>query len=264
MPFDPNKFAEELLKEAKVDESAKKALLSTFGDPNVAKRLAELNDGYMRQSDYSRKQAEAQEALKKAEDWYQNLTVWYQTKQAELQNPKAGGTGNPQDDLDTASTPNPGYLAKSEVEQLLAVKMAERDRDSLAVLSTVNNLGFDYYKQFGEPLDTAALIKKAQDDRTSLAIAYERMIQPKIAERSTKELEERIKRERAEAAQEALANANIPSMGTLNALSGDFVHPLDGLKPTDGGVPKFGWKAAAKAHTDAVLSGKRITSDEGF
>lgn len=262
MSFDPNKFAEDLLKEAKVDDATRRSLLSTFADPAVSKKLAEYESGYMRQSDYSRKQAEAQEALKKAESWYNELNVWHTNKQADFQareqSIKAGGNGTSLDNLNDETA----QLSKKDIEEMLAKQFQAREQDELALVAALNSISFDHYKQFGEPLDTAALIKKATADRTNVQIAYERHIQPKLAEKANKDLEERIVRERAEAAREALANANIPSVGSLASLSGSFIHPTDGLKSDR--APEFGWRQAAKAHTDAILSGKRISGDEGF
>lgn len=258
MAFDPKKFAEDILSGVKVDDTQKQVFLSMLAAPEVAKRLQEREDGYMRQSDYSRKQAEAQEALKKAEDWHRQLTVWQTNKEAELQTKlhEAAGHGTTIDE-----TEQPG-LTKKDVETMLATQLAAREKDELALVSVLQDIAFDHYKQFGEPIDTKGLIDRATKEGTNVKIAYERTIQPKLAEKASVAVEERVKRERAEAAQEALANANIPSMGAIQSLAGTYVHPTDGLKADR--QAEFGWKSAAKHHTDAILSGKRIAGEDGF
>lgn len=236
--FDVN----EILKDVTGLTDAQKELLqSTLTNPTIAKRLEE---GQLRQSDYSRLAQEAQEVKKRATDYYQQLVEWEATKRKELvtadpnAEPNAGG-GDPE------------YLSRDAFRQ----EMSKVENGAIGFIAALSKTSMKHFKEFGTILDTDAVIAKARTDGTNFEIAYDRFVQPDREAKAKVDLDERIKREREEAAKEALANISIPT-GNPNingqGLSGGQPHVLDMIADKN---RSYGWKAAADAHTRDIMSG---------
>lgn len=227
-------------------DEQKTLLQSTLTNPAVNKRLEE---GQMRQSDYSRQIAEAQDKIKKATDYYNELAQWKQTEAQRLEAERqALGLGTGRDA--GAGGGDPEYLSKEDFQK----RLMEVETGAIGYLEALNQTSMQHYKEFGEILDVTAVRTKASQDQTNFAIAYERYIQPKRAEKAQAELAERIKREREEAAREALANASIPTGNATQGqgLNGGTPHVLDMIADK---TRSYGWKVAAEAHTRDAMNG---------
>ncbi len=239
--FDVN----DILKDVTGLTDDQKALLqSTLSNPTLNKRLEE---GQMRQSDYSRQVAEAVEKSRKATEYYNELTQWKQTEAQRLEQERhalglsEGAAG--------AGGGDPEYLSKTDFQK----RLSEVETGAIGYLEALNQTSMQHYKEFGEILDVTAVRTKAAQDQTNFSIAYERYIQPKRLEKQAVELEARIKREREEAKAEALANISIPTgTGSGQGLSGGQTHVLDMIADK---TKSYGWKSAADAHTRDAMNG---------
>lgn len=250
MSFNATEFANELLKDANLPEDQKAILQSALSNTIVAKRLEE---GTLRQSDYSRLTAEAQTVKTQAKAYYDELVAW-KAQEAQRLEAERVALANP--------NPNPSdstidYLSKADFN----VELQKLQEGAIGYLSTINNTSINHFKEFGETLDTNAVLKKAKEDGTNYVIAYERLVQPRREEKTKAEFEARITRERKEAVAEALANASLPTAQT-NTMNGGIPHVLDAIKNQPAGA-KFGWEAAVQAHTRDMANGnvKTMSTD---
>lgn len=239
MSFNVTEFTNDLLRDVNLTDDQKAALQSALGNDAVAKRLEE---GQLRQSDYSRLSAEAQQKIRQANDYYNELVTWKQTESAR----------NPASVSDPTPATDESYLSKTE----FTAEINKIQSGAIGFLTVLNDKSMEYFQEFGKRLDTAAVLKKAQDEGTNFVIAYERFVQPGREEKFKAEIEARVKKEREEAVKEAMANMAMPTATNNTGLVGNFgteQHVLDRLaaKPAEG----FGWKAAAAAHTRDIMAG---------
>jgi len=229
--FDVN----EILKDVPgLTDEQKATLQSTLSNPVLKQRL---EDGHLRQSDYSRLSAEAQAEIKRSKDYYNELVAW------------KAGQADPNADAN-AGGGDPEYLSKETFRQ----ELSKVENGAIGFISTLSKTSMKHFKEFGTILDTEAVIAKARQDGTNFEIAYDRFVQPDREVKAKAELEERIARERKEAAAEALANVSIPT-GNPNAggsLTGGQPHVLDMIADK---TKSYGWKAAADAHTRDAMAG---------
>ena len=241
MAFDPTEFLKDV---PGLTDDQKALLQSTLTNPVLNKRLEE---GHMRRSDYSRQVAEAQEKIRKANSYYEELTQWKQTEAQRLEQERQALGLEP--NAAHAGGGDPEYLSKTDFQK----RLSEVETGAIGYLETLNQTSMKHYKEFGEILDVQAVRQKAGQEGTNFAIAYDRFVQPKREEKAQAELVERIKRERAEAAQEALANATIPTGNQSGGLlNGGQPHVLDMIADK---TKSYGWKAAADAHTRDAMAG---------
>lgn len=236
MPFDVNEF----LKDITLTDTQREALQSALSSPQVGKRLEE---GYLRQQDYSRLASEAQSKIAEATRCYNDNLTWRQQEEARLQEERASLSTR----VSGSEGGDPEYLPVAEFNK----RNMEQQHGQIQVMSLMTRTAMEYLQEFGKVLDVDAVVNKATKEGTSFQIAYERLIQPERDAKKAKELEERIKVERAEAVKEYLANASIPG-GNNTPFQGGPTHVLD-AKPAEG--QQFGWRAAAAAHTRDIGAG---------
>jgi hypothetical protein len=241
MAFNATEFYNELIRDSKLTDEQKTALQSALNDQAVARRLEE---GQLRQSDYSRQVAEAQARVQEALALRQQLVEWQKQEQARLDAAHANIST-------TDEGTNPTTFTGITKDEWLSEKQ-KMEQGAIGLLSVMNRKSFNYFKEFGEELDTDAVLKTASQNGVNFEIAYDLYTKPRRDEKAAKELEERIKRERTEAAAEALANAQIPTGSPYQQLRGGDPHPLDLAAQTG---QKFGWRAAVEAHTKDIMAG---------
>lgn len=245
MAFNATEFYTELIKDSKLTDAQKEALQSALLDQTVVKRLEE---GQLRQSDYSRQVSEAQAKINEALQFRAQLVEWQKQEQDRLAAERAAFRTNAGIDPDPEPTqPTNGGLTKDE----LLGELRKMEQGAIGLFSVMNNKSVRHLQEFGEVLDTSEVVKKAQEAGVNFEIAYDLYTKPKREAKAAKELEERIKREREEAAREALANASLPTGNPFQNVGGN-PHPLD-LRAKEGA--QFGWKAAVEAHTKDIMAG---------
>jgi len=252
MAFNSQEFADSILKDAQVSDAVKTALLTAVKDPVLTKKFQDIHEGNLRQSEFSKLMGEYQDKIKKVNEYWSTLDTWRKKEEENLASERAAlavkddGNGGRNDDLDKE------YLNRKDFEtELLKVQDG-----AVGFLATLNDRSFDYFQRFGKKLDTFALLEKATKEGTDIKIAYDRYIQPEIDAQQKVEFDKRLKEEREAGRKEALANITIPVATQTFA---DNPHPLDGLNQVN--KEQFGWKAAAKAHTEAIRTGKHTTGE---
>lgn len=250
MAFDSTAFINDLLKDVQLSDDQKTVIQSTLTNPSVVKRLEE---GQMRQADYSRLANEARTAYSKANEWYNTLSSWQEQEAERIAAERAAFTTTqptqPTQPVNNQQVQQPKYLTPDELNRSLA----NQGQDMLTLLGITTAKAFEYMQNYGKTLDVGAVTDLAKKENLTWERAFDIYAQPEKEAKTAKELDERIKRERAEAAAEALANVSMPTApGTsLFAASGP-THVLDRRADT---TAQFGWKAAAAAHVKDIASG---------
>jgi hypothetical protein len=240
MAFDKDAFFAELLKDIKVDDSQLEAFeqvkLAIAGNPNLAKRL---EDSTLRQSDYSRKQKELQDQITKTSAYYKELQDWKEKAQKELTEQLSGSSTSPK-----GIVPDGQHLDMSRfvTPEMLEEKLNLIQGSALDVIAGSTDYAFDFYKRFGEKLDTRALFKNSLEQGISLKQAYMEHIEPRLDDQRTKEFDERIKREKEAAVAEFKAKHKFPALAERSQPS---VAEVLNMEKKD--RPAIGWEAAAEA-----------------
>lgn len=246
MAFNSVEFMNDLLKDTNITDDQKTALQSALSNSVVAKRLEE---GQLRQSDYSRQVADTRAEITRAKAYYEELTAWKAQEAARLEQERA--------ELKPVVDPaTPDFISRKDMD----AKLAAVQGDAIGFLSTLNKVSINHYKEFNETLNTDEVITKAREEGTNFNIAYDRLMQPRRDEKQKVDFETRIAKERKEAVAEALANASLPTAQNTT-MNGGMPHVLDAIANKPAGT-KFGWQAAVEAHTRDIANGTvRTMSD---
>lgn len=236
MPFDAQAFVTEILKDIQVDDTAKQVLIGVASNPTISKRLEE---GYLRQSEFSRLSSEYQTKLKNAQTYWDELAKWKQDEEARLEQERQSLKSKPTGTDDTQEDFNK--------------KLQQLANESLTYMNTLSTVQMKHFKEFGEILDPQDVIKVATNDKVPFDIAYERHVTPKRLEIQKKEFEKQLEDARKQGAEEALKNYKIPVAETTFAGSG-MPHALDRFDSKE--PPEFGAMAAIRAYASDKQAGK--------
>lgn len=240
MAFDSKQFYEDLIKDAKLTDEQKVALQSALTDSTISKRLEE---GTMRQSDYSRQVAEAQAKAQEALSFRSTLVDWQEQELARLEAERAALGVKPTQ----PAVLQGDYLSKKEFDE----RLKATEGGAIGLMGQMATKAIAYLQDYGKPLDVDAVIRKAQETGRTFSDAFDIIVQPEKEAKQKVEFETRIKREREEAAKEAIANLQIPT-GTTQ-----YFNPANQqLHPIDAAASKgtFGWKTAAEAHGRDIMA----------
>jgi hypothetical protein len=172
-----------------------------------------LRDSVLNRSDYSRQsdslaeerrafEAEVAEARRRVAGWEE----WYATSTQELANAQARIA-----ELETSSptTPDPltaDFVSRDEITK----QLQERDRYAIAFADLLTDLKIEHRDRFKEKLDTTALTQFAQRRGIPLDAAYPLFVADRVEVQRTKDLEERVKREREDAVKEYASAHRLP------------------------------------------------------
>lgn len=208
-----------------VPEDKRATIEGTLNDASVAPVVRErvlARADYSRQSD-ALKQARAQlesevtEARKRIDgwtNWYENANKEYDTATKKLQRYQQE-FGDLEGD---GVQPKKDFLSKEDFTR----ELQARDRDAITFADVLTDLKIEHRQHFGEKLNTNELLKYATDRGLPIDIAYQQMVAPKIEERRSTEIEEKIAKAREEGAQEALSRHKLPGVVSYNE-----PHPID-------------------------------------
>lgn len=212
------------------------ALKDILSDEKVS---AKLKEGVLARADYSAKMDEFRTSMESERTAFAQEVTEARTKIAGWQKwygdttqQVAGIQERLKQYEDTYGDIDPGErrqvakalgVTKEELNTALESRMNERDLAALKFADDLTDVKLDYDRRFKEPLDTQAVFKIAGERQTDLKTAYNLMIAPRVEEIRTKDLDERIKRERKEAVEEFASQHKLPTVDTRS----DLTHTLD-------------------------------------
>jgi hypothetical protein len=143
--------------------------------------LITLEEGGLRQADYSKLSAEAQAAKQKFDDLYTKNTDWYTQRQADLQELDTlrakVATVDP-----TVVVPKPAALPDNMItKEELRKQMDEQERGAVGFIAQANRLQLQHFKEFGEILDLNDLLADKQVQQIGLNGVYQLKFKEQIA-----------------------------------------------------------------------------------
>lgn len=214
-------------------------LVSDSDDREVLEALAskypDIKNGWLRQSDYSRKLDSFRDTEKKVEAWNKwaednwdaennapKMEIYWRNKAQELESQV--GTDMTFDEIknftDNFLTER-GVMTKNDFESAINSKAAEIDKGfqgSAYFSAVIAEKTAEHLSEFGRPLKVREFIGKLGEYGTNdLDAAYDRYVQEERKTRDEKQLEEKIERirseEREKAKQEVLSQ--LPNNGGL-------------------------------------------------
>ena len=176
-----------------------------------------LDDGFLRHDDYSRQSDEIRKNREELKTWYENVlrTTEENKRTVDQVNTQLSAYRETYGELTgdnhrltatVASSVTGDWISKKDFEE----HMGRLGEQAVELVSVMTDAGIDYYSRFNEKLPVADLKKFAIDRKLPLSAAYEAFIRPKLDERASKDVDERVKRAREEGAREALARHQLP------------------------------------------------------
>lgn len=193
-----------------------------------------LEAGHLRQDEFSREMNRIKTVETAANDLLQQNTDWFTNQQANLQElerlrgeiktgvlVKAGGTGVPPAGGDTFS--------KADVTKLLTDTIAETERGAVGFITELSGLSMTHFKEFGEVLDTNALLADKRVQQLGLRGVYNDLHKDQLAAKATAAQTARDDKIRQEA-RTALLTEQAASHRPY-PITGNEASTLDGIEP---------------------------------
>jgi hypothetical protein len=212
---------------------------------SLSNKYPEIKNGWLRQSDYSRKLDSFRDTEKKVEAWNKwaeenwdadnnapKMEVYWRNKAQELES--QAGTDMTFDEIKNFTEgflTERGVMTKTDLESAINSKAQEIDKGfqgSAYFSAVIAEKTAEHLSEFGKPLKVREFISKLGEYGTNdLDSAYERYVAEDRKSREEKQMEEKIERirteEREKAKQEVLAQ--LPNSGGL---------PIDQGEPSTG------------------------------
>lgn len=212
---------------------------------SLSNKYPEIKNGWLRQSDYSRKLDSFRDTEKKVEAWNKwaeenwdaennapKMEIYWRNKAQELES--QAGTDMTFDEIKNFTEgflTERGVMTKTDFESAINSKAQEIDKGfqgSAYFSAVIAEKTAEHLSEFGKPLKVREFIAKLGEYGTNdLDSAYERYVAEDRKSREEKQMEEKIERirteEREKAKQEVLAQ--LPNSGGL---------PIDQGEPTTG------------------------------
>lgn len=213
--FDPSKFLKEWQ--------------STYNIPEEAITAAEreINGGFLRQDEFSRRMDEVRKAEQEANDLYEQNRIWYETNEGALKwaaqvRERFGDLDN-SDDMGggVMRTPSGDYVSKQELEAAqarlaqLEQQLQASSRGTIEVASFLADVAVSHRDKYGKPFDQAAFRKFAETPENAgkyadLYQAYRDFSAEDAKALEDKKWAEREKQIREEERQNVLSQRNAP------------------------------------------------------
>lgn len=238
MAFDPKQFTDSITAGLTIDPAKRAQLEAILADPALQPKFAELQEGNLRQSDYSKK-------IKAAQDYWDGLVQWDKDAKASLAKEQAALRA--QLDPAAATVVQPNGVSKDDLQKLA--------QEYLAYNSAITKIGLQHLKEFGEVLDPNDLLKvSAENGGININLSYDKFVQPKRDELQKKHMDDAIAKAREEGKAEALSNIQIPTNETPFSTANT---QLDNLmkRPEGQAAPEYGTLAAIKAWKESRAKG---------
>jgi hypothetical protein len=262
MSLDYDSFLAEVLKE--VPDDQKQGVEEALRMDALRK---EIESGYSRQSDYSRKMDELKQAQADAEakinqergvlkaekdryaEWYEGANRDYQAAvdRATRYEQEYGKLENA--DPNSQHRVNPDLLTRDEYQRQLAAEFERRDRAAIDFADALTDAKLDHQSRFEEKLDTDALYAHVEKTGLPFRKAYDDYIQPRVREAEQAKFEEKLKQAKEEGINEGRSQAHMP-------VQPDSSHPraIDSLGQSTNQDDRV--NAAASAFREAQLANR--------
>ncbi len=198
-------FWTNLAKDAGVPAEQVQALEGVLSNDAFAKKLEE---GFARQSDYSRNMDTLAAEKAKVTKYYNDLLETTSNQQVVDQvNAQLAAYRAEYGDLGGANAPktitvNPDAIDKKTFDATI--------NQIPLLLAETQRISFDYYSKFGEPLNMGEVLKINAEKGLPLSAAYDSYIAPKVAEKQTKEWENKLANAKKEGADEYARTHQMP------------------------------------------------------
>lgn len=223
MSLDYDAFLADVLKE--VPEDQKKNVEEALKMDALRK---EIESGYSRQSDYSRKMDEIQKAKADAEaqlnqergvlkaekdryaQWYEGANKDYQSaiEKASAYEREYGKLENA--DPNSQHRVNPDLITRDEYQRQLAAEFERRDRAAIDFADALTDAKIDHRDRFSESLNTEKLYEHVEKTGLPFRKAYEDFISPRVREAEEAKFEEKLKQAKEEGISEGRSQAHMP------------------------------------------------------
>lgn len=236
----------------KISDPEKRAQAeAALNDASAAEALAELDRGFLRQSDYSRKQDElraaqaaAEEARLRGETLYTSNLDWFEANKAKLAGQPASPTIQP-------VAPVPASLTREQVDALVASKLDAFGNDALGVMASTNTLTARHMAEFGEVLDIRGVMAEAMKGKRTLEDQYALQFKDRLDQKATERATAATAKQHAE--WEADFRAKHPNMPYL-VRPPSQVETLDGLNKPTTNPTDYSAQSAADEYTRLVAA----------
>lgn len=215
-------YTQELFKKAGISEEKTKAILEALGDEAITKAFTE---GFVETpkhhstidktvGEYKTKVTAAEAEANRLNEWYnkQAKPVYDQylgafeslKKYEELYGP-----------IQTAADRREVRQATGLTQEQLEAALKQRDQAYVGMTKDIAWASSDYIQRFkGDPLDLDAVEKIALEKGMPFRQAYKEMINPKLEEMRSQELEARVKAARDEGYKDAMSKHKLPVEST--------------------------------------------------
>jgi hypothetical protein len=203
-------------------------------------RLIELEEGGLRQADYSKVVAEARAAKTEADDLLARNQAWFTEREAALKEvdtlrARVAAGGDPKPVVGDQGFKLPeGLITKDELTKILDAT----ERGAVGFISEANVLSLKHYKDFGEVLNITELMMDPSVQKIGLKGVYEQKFKEQITAKAKAADDARAEAFRVEGEQRALQRMQ-QQRGPGYPVVGNEPSSLDALeaaRATDGKV----------------------------
>lgn len=192
--------------------------------------LVTLEEGGLRQADYSKQSAEAQAAKQKFDDLYAKNSDWYTQRQKDLQEldtlraqVASGGGGG------TGTEQPPAKLPEDVItKKMLAETLDTTERGAVAFIAEANALTMRHFKEFGEILNVSDLLADPNVQKIGLRGVYQEKFKAEIAGKVKAADDARLDTVRKEERTKVLAE--LASRSHPYPVAGNEVSSLDAIE----------------------------------
>lgn len=243
MAFDKSAFLAEVLNGVQLDPAQKAAFEAALDNPIVARKLEE---GTMRQSEFSKKLDDYNKKVQAAQDYHSQLVTWQKQEQerleAERKNYKREGEDT---DLDLSPNGRKG-LTSEDVDK--------KAQEIFMYTNAINQLQAKHLKEFNEVLTIQDVLDVAAKQGTNINIAYDLYVKGKRDELQKADFDRQLLEAKKQGAEEALRNANLPTISA--PLDNSMPHNvIDNLNRKAGEGTQYGAMSAVQAWEQARREG---------
>lgn len=177
--------------------------------------LIALEEGSLRQADYSKLSSEARTTKENFEALHAKNLDWFEANKAALD--EAAGLRTKVTELEakvgTAAPGTTSGLTKEDLDKHVNAALAETERGAVSFITESNKLGMEHFKTFGDVLDLAPLLADKRIQQIGLRAVYNEVYKPQLTEKSNvaiKAREDALREEGRQAERTALAGKTHP------------------------------------------------------
>jgi len=212
MNYDEAKqYFNKIAKESGLPEDQTAAVLQAMENEKFAREVA---NGFVRHDEYSRGLDTVRNREQELDKWYNEVAVpAYKTNLGGIERLRQYETTF--GDLDVA-TPTSGAHGNNrnfdptELEKRYEERLRSRDQAYTNLAKSLSRMNMDYYKRFGEVLNTDEVEKISLQRGLPPDLAYEEYIKPRVVEVQQRELDTKLKAAREEGFKDAMSKGRIP------------------------------------------------------